>query len=93
MHNTMQARQSQEHWSNTLTEVTLLDVFCKDMNGHGWHGCRKSSGVAGGPVEWWEQENGVRRAGVECIRDHAWEIGEIAVAAVNGSAPQPLFVA
>ena len=38
------------------------------------------------------KENGVRRAGggcIRCIRDHAWEIGEIAVAAVNGSAPEP----
>lgn len=45
---------------------------------------------SGEPVERrWQKENGVRRAGAMCIRDHAWEIGEIAVAAVNGSAPEP----
>ena len=40
-----------------------------------------------------KKENGVRKAGAGCIRDHAWEIGEIAVAAVNGSAPETLSVA
>ena len=48
---------------------------------------------SGGPVDRWQKENGVRKAGGECIRDHAWEIGEIAVAAVNGSAPKTLSVA
>ena len=69
------------------------NVFYQVVDGYAWHRCQENSGVAARPVDGRQEENGVRRAGAECIRDHAWDIWEIAVAAVNGSAPAPLFVA